>query len=241
MEKYSADELLEKLKDFDTPTLTNAIAVYPDKKKLCLSIYDPWEDNWYTDSRIKCIFPELGRLDGYAVTATFGLPGADDISFKELYRALYNSPKPSVLCIRQDFPEKYKMKNGLAGGNMVSAFKSLGCVGLITDGPSRDIDEVREKHFQYMLTGVTAGHGPFSLKSVNTAVEICGMEVEPGNIIHMDENGAVKFPAEKIEAVYENCLAISSSEKIMQKLFSENTDPDILYRIREGNYKDLSL
>ena len=28
-----------------------------------------------------------------------------------------------------------------------------------------------------------------------------GMDVAPGEIIHMDENGAVKFPADKLEAV----------------------------------------
>ncbi len=31
-----------------------------------------------------------------------------------------------------------------------------------------------------------------------------GMDVAPGDIIHMDENGAVKFPADKLEAVLTN-------------------------------------
>ena len=85
-----------------------------------------------------------------------------------------------------------------------------------------------------MLTGVTAGHGPFAVKAVNTTVEICGMEVSPGEIIHMDENGAVKFPAEKLNEVYEQCIIINREESLKQKLFMENNDPEIMDQIRRG-------
>jgi 4-hydroxy-4-methyl-2-oxoglutarate aldolase len=37
--------------------------------------------------------------------------------------------------------------------------------------------------------------------SVQVPVSIGGMDVAPGEIIHMDENGAVKFPADKLEPV----------------------------------------
>ena len=57
---------------------------------------------------------------------------------------------------------------------------------------------------QYMLTGVSPGHGPMGVKAVNTPVEICGMDVAPGEIIHLDENGAVKFPREYLAKVLES-------------------------------------
>ena len=56
---------------------------------------------------------------------------------------------------------------------------------------SRDLDEVRPMGFQYMLTGVTAGHGAMAVQAVNVPVSVGGMDVAPGEIIHMDENGAV--------------------------------------------------
>ncbi len=55
--------------------------------------------------------------------------------------------------------------------------------------------------FQYMLSGVTAGHGAMAVRAVNVPVSVGGMDVAPGEIIHMDENSAVKFPAGKLEAV----------------------------------------
>ena len=34
-----------------------------------------------------------------------------------------------------------------------------------------------------------------AVQSVNVPVSVGGMDVAPGDLIHMDENGAVKFPA----------------------------------------------
>ena len=46
------DEILEQLKSVDTPTITNAVATYPNDPN-CLAIYNPWTENWYTDNTIK--------------------------------------------------------------------------------------------------------------------------------------------------------------------------------------------
>jgi len=67
------NDILKKLRMFDTPSITNVVATYPGNP-LCLEIYNPWQVNWYTDSNIKCMFPELGPLAGYAVTCIYGLP-----------------------------------------------------------------------------------------------------------------------------------------------------------------------
>ena len=118
--------------------------------------------------------------------------------------------------MEQKFPPEIANRVGLAGGNMVSAMKSIGCVGLISNGPSRDLDEVRPMGFQYMLTGVTAGHGAMAVQAVNVPVSVGGMDVSPGEIIHMDENGAVKFPANKLEEVLINARALQKEEEQRQ-------------------------
>ena len=64
-------------------------------------------------------------------------------------------------------PEEEKLRNGLLGGNMMTSFKRAGMVGAITDGPSRDVDEIRPLGVQYMVTGMTAGHGDLSLQAIN--------------------------------------------------------------------------
>lgn len=127
--------------------------------------------------------------------------------------ALDASKKPSILVFQQKFPPEIAGKVGLAGGNMTAAMKAVGCVGAISNGPSRDLDEIRPMKFQYMLSGVTGGHGAMAVHAVNVPVTVAGMDVYPGEIIHMDENGACKFPADKIEAVLTNVRALQKEEE----------------------------
>ncbi|MBU2055165.1 MAG: RraA family protein [Proteobacteria bacterium] len=206
-------EMLQALKDFDTPSITNVVAAYP-ANPLCLGLYNPWTENWYTDQTIRCMYPELGRTVGYAVTCVYGLPdpGFKRLSFMDVIDALDASPKPTILVLQQKFPPEIAGKVGLSGGNMTTAMKSVGCLGVISNGPSRDIDEIRPMRFQYLLSGVTPGHGEMAVYAVNVPVSVGGMDVSPGEIIHMDENGAVKFPADKMEAVLTNVQALQKEE-----------------------------
>ncbi len=218
MSASSKQKMLEELKNFDTPSITNVVATYPDSP-LCLGLYNPWTENWYTDQSIRCMFPELGPRVGYAVTCVFGLPDPDyaRLSFNDVLDALEASDSPSLLVIQQKFPPHIAGKVGLAGGNMVSAMRALNCVGLLSNGPSRDIDEVREMNFQYMLSGVTAGHGKMAVHAVNVPVSVGGMDVAPGELIHMDENGACKFPPDQLEAVLTKVRALQKEEAARMK------------------------
>ena len=214
MPKLTEREMLEELRKFDTPSITNIVATYP-RNPLCLGLYNPWAENWYTDQSIRCMYPELGPIAGYAVTCVYGLPDPNysRLSFMDVIEALGASKKPSILVFQQKFPPEIAGKVGLAGGNMTAAMKAVGCIGAVSNGPSRDIDEIRPMRFQYMLSGVTAGHGPMAVYAVNVPVTVASMSVSPGEIIHMDENGACKFPAGKIEAVLTNVRALRKQEE----------------------------
>ncbi|MEG0273530.1 MAG: RraA family protein [Longicatena sp.] len=231
------DERLEELKKFDTPSITNVVATYPEKD-YCLGLYHPWRGQWYTDEKAKVMYPELGRTVGYAVTCTYGMPDPnfECLKFADVLRAVAEMDKPVVLVLKQDFPEEVKCRNGLLGGNMMTALRSVGVVGVISDGPSRDVDEIRPLGMQYMLSGVTAGHGKWAVQSVNTGVEVFGMQVTPGEIIHMDENGAVKFPAKHIDDVIEKCNHLAEFEEKRQRLMRESDDVEEIIRIMSGIY-----
>jgi regulator of RNase E activity RraA len=100
---------------------------------------------------------------------------------------------------------------------------SLGCVGLLSNGPSRDIDAVRRLRFQMLLGGVTAGHGEMAVHAVNVPVSVGGMDVAPGEIVHMDENGAVKFPADRAADVAANAKALLTDENKRLELLRKAT------------------
>ena len=206
-------EMLAELRQFDTPSITNVVATYPNSP-LCLGLYNPWSENWYTDTSLSCMYPDLGAMAGYAVTCVYGLPDPNfsRLSFMDVIDALGASPKPTILAFQQKFPQEIADKVGLAGGNMTAAMKAVGCLGAISNGPSRDIDEIRPMEFQYLLSGITPGHGDMAVHAVNVPVTIAGMDVAPGEIIHMDENGACKFPGNQLEAVLTNVKALLKEE-----------------------------
>jgi len=214
MATMSTEEVLAGLRQIDTPTITNVVATYPTNP-LCLGLYNPWTENWYTDTSIRCIYPEMGPVVGYAVTCVYGMPDPNypnRLTYQDVLEALDATPKPTILVIQQKWPPEIFNKAGLAGEIMTTAAQAVGCVGLLSNGPSRDIDAIRRNTFQMLLGGVTAGHGAMGVMAVQVPVSISSMDVAPGELVHMDENGAVKFPADKMEQVLTNARAMLDKE-----------------------------
>ena len=220
-------KLLKKLLKFNTPTVGNVVATYPENPH-CLGLYDNWYGRWYTSQKVKCVFPEKGRRIGYAVTLVFSLPDVKvkPYSFIDLIEVLDQAKKPIVVVAQQKFPSDIADSVGLFGGQMNSLLKVSGVVGVVTDGPSRDLDEIKDLDIQYIMSGVTPGHGDSVISEINKTVLVAGMDVNPGEIIHMDEHGAIKFPADKLEEVCNNIDAFGEEEDNQAKevLEAKNVD-----------------
>jgi regulator of RNase E activity RraA len=235
----SDQEMLEALTDFDTPSITNVVATYPGNP-ICLGLYNPWSQNWYTDTSLRCWYPELGAVAGYAVTCVYGLPDPnyEGLSLADVIAAMDASPDPTIFVFEQRFPPEIGNKVGLSGGNMTTAMKASGCVGAISNGPSRDIDEIREMGFQYLTGGVCAGHGNMAIHAVNVPVSVAGMDVAPGEIIHMDENGATKFPAQYLAEVLDRVTKLRDQEaEHMAKLRGAKSAAEVQEILGGGHYR----
>lgn len=237
MEKAGILGCFERLGRCDTPSVTNAVATYPDDPN-CLSLYDAWGDAWYTDQSIRCMYPRLAPRVGVAVTAVYGLPGVggEDIPFAELLRTVAAVRLPVVVSIHQAVPEEIRRKFGLLGGNMVTAMRACGAVGVVCDGPSRDWDEIEPLEFQMLLTGLTPGHGDFALKAINSEITVGGMHVIPGEIVHMDCNGAVIFPMDALTEVCDNVEKILTAEAKRQAIMRSAPDAETVINALAGLY-----
>jgi 4-hydroxy-4-methyl-2-oxoglutarate aldolase len=62
------------------------------------------------------------------------------------------------------------------------------------------------------------------------------MDVCPGEIVHMDENGAVKFPREKLDDVLTRAQRLQIIETTRQKLMSQTHDAEKIAKIMSGLY-----
>jgi 4-hydroxy-4-methyl-2-oxoglutarate aldolase len=218
----SEKDIIERLEKIDTPTVSNVVATYP-RSENCMKLYDAWYGSWYTDQTIKCMYPELGPKVGYVCTVVFcersdKYTGMNRWALPEHIDA---SKKPVVLVAEQQFPPEIVDRVGLFGEVMTTQYKALGVVGVITNGPMRDIDAIKPMRFQYYATGVTPGHGDFMVKAVNVPVTVGGMTVMPGDMVHMDLHGAVKFPESKMGEVLERAIKLLESEGKLTRIFKE--------------------
>jgi regulator of RNase E activity RraA len=178
---------IEYLLTVDSPTLSNAIELLNLR---------PREDG-FTPLEIRCLFPELGRMCGYAVTAEVETVTSsepfDNARFVELYRAVEQSPKPAVVAFQEIGPEGNRAAH--CGEVMATFFTRLGAVGLLSDCGVRDLPEVRALGFRYFARGSVASHANFRIVRVGVPVQICGLVVRPGDLLHGDENGLLTVPA----------------------------------------------
>ena len=78
---------------------------------------------------------------------------------------------------------------------MATFFTRLGAVGLVSDCAVRDLPEVRSLGFQFFARGSVASHAHFRIVRPGVPVQILGMPVMPGDILHGDENGLIAIPA----------------------------------------------
>jgi len=180
------NDFIEYLKTVDSPTISNAIEA--------LKVRAPREG--FMPVAVHSLFPQFGRMVGYAVTAqvetvTECYPLSLD-RFVELYRLVAESPKPAVVAFQEigGYPD-YAAHCGEVMGTI---FKRQGAIGLVSDCGVRDIPEVRALGFQYFARGSVVSHANFHIVRVGVPIQIHGVTIATGDILHGDENGLLTVP-----------------------------------------------
>ena len=186
---------LAALGAFDTPTICNALElVAPERRAL-----------GFTTQTLICPFPALPPMVGYARTALIrsalpsGLSAAEQRQARlDYYRYVAAGPGPKITVI-QDVDSRIGF--GCFWGEVQSAIhKGLGCQGLITDGGVRDLDAVAPE-FQVLCGKITPSHAWVHAIAFGGTVDVFGMVVRSGDLIHADRHGAVVIPHEVARAV----------------------------------------
>jgi regulator of RNase E activity RraA len=179
-------EQLEALRRIDSPTVSNAIEHFGVRPRV--EGYAGWE--------LRCAFPELGTMLGYAVTCTADSTTAsrrDERGLLRLWEAVEAAPRPAVIVIKDIGPQRSRSCH--MGEVMATTAKALGAVGCVSDGGLRDVVEVRALGgFQYFCPGFVVSHGNAVICDVNVPVTLDGLAVRAGDLLHGDVNGVLTIP-----------------------------------------------
>ncbi|TQM11647.1 RraA family protein [Pseudonocardia kunmingensis] len=177
--------VLDALRGYDSPTLSNAIELFDVRPR----------DEGYMRHDVRCMFPDLPRIVGYAATATMrarGTGGGYDPD--ALTTHVQAVPGPRIVVV-QDLDDE-PAHGALWGEVMATMFTRLECLGAVTDGSVRDLDEAREMGFHFFARAVSVSHGYARVEGAGEPVTVGGLRVDPGDLLHADKHGVLQIPAE---------------------------------------------
>ncbi len=226
MTQLPSMEELEQLRRITTPTISNAIERLGIKGR----------DEGYTDEGIKCIFPELGAVVGFACTAVVRSAQPDPhprySSRKPYWDHFCKYPAPRIVVVQElDQPPK----GAFWGEVNANIHKALGCVGAITNGTVRDLDEVKALGFQFFASAVSVSHAYCHLEDFDVPVRIGGLSIRPGDLIHADRHGAILIPRGEEQRILAAAIEVEKYERpIIRLCQSEGFSTDTLAQLVEG-------
>jgi 4-hydroxy-4-methyl-2-oxoglutarate aldolase len=209
---------LELLRKFDTPTICNVVELFDSRPR----------NAGYMDGRIRACFPALPPMVGYASTATFrsaAPPRSGNVyaGLAEQVASFRELPGPAVVLFQDlDSP----VASATFGEVMCTTYKAFGAAGLITSGAARDLDQVRALDFPCFADGVICAHGYCHILQLNIPVQVGGVTVSPGDLLHGDCNGVTTIPNDIASAVARACPEYMAAEAVvLDYLKSGKIDP----------------
>ncbi|QYM78173.1 RraA family protein [Horticoccus luteus] len=196
---------LHKLKRWNTPTIANALEQISRADPLTLVNRDETHD----------FMPEVGPMVGFAMTLI--ISGGDPRPKREqpdnfaLYREyLASRPGPKIVVVQDlDAPRCHGSIWGEVGANHARA---LGCVGTITDGAVRDLDEMKSAGFKAIARRLAVSHAHCWPLRWGVDVEVFGTKVRPGQLIHADKHGFIILPPDSQQRLLEAARFMDDNE-----------------------------
>ncbi len=204
MERLSYSELL-KLKRWNTPT-----------------IYNGWEMITKLErtqggfNRMPCndYMPQMGPMVGYAVTLEVepsnpahqtGNPNA----LKEFIEFVNSIEGPKILVVKDRDKQHIGSFWGEVGANL---YKRLGCVGTITDGSIRDVDEMTNAGFKAIAKQMCVGHAYSTPAKWGGEVEVFDCKIKTGDLIHADKHGFLVIEPDVQQNLIDSVIFMDNNE-----------------------------
>jgi regulator of RNase E activity RraA len=205
MKKLTLAQMLQ-LKRWNTPTVYNGWEAIARRDRI---------DGWFNQEETRDYMPEMGPMVGRAITVVCepsnpahlqGRPTA----WAEYRRYVASIPGPKIVIVQDlDKPRTIGSFWGEVNSNMHRAF---GCVGTITDGAIRDLDEMRSAGYKALARRMCVGHAYSWPVRWGCEVEVFGTTIQPDTLVHADKHGFIAIPEEDEERLLEATVFMDQNE-----------------------------
>lgn len=203
------DDLLELLRQVDTPTVCNAIEVAQGKRGFAN----------FTRGTMLSSEPEAPAVVGYARTARIAAsaPPSDPpetVRQRRMgyYRYMAEAPRSAVAVIEDtDFPD---CTGAYWGEINTTVHKGFGLAGALTNGVMRDLGDL-PKGFPVIAGSIGPSHHFVHVKDFGTPVSVFGLTVQDGDLLHADRHGALVIPPDVVGALAGAIRKLLDTEKLV--------------------------
>jgi len=187
------------------------------------TIYNGWEQitkrdrtkEAFNHEETRDFMPQMGPMVGYAVTVVIQPSDkthreTNPKGWSEYRRYVASVPGPKIVVV-QDL-DKPRVIGAFWGEVNSNIHRALGCVGTITDGSVRDLDEMTNAGFKALARRLSVGHAWNWPVRWNCPVEVFGQRIEPGQLIHADKHGFMAIPREDEARLLEAARFMDANE-----------------------------
>lgn len=159
--------------------------------------------------------PQIKSAVGYAVTVEYRTDSEEyqaehPDNAKMWFDFLASIPGPKiVMCKDINAPA---IRGATTGELMSSVYKNLGCVGVVTDGAVRDIDESAASGFKLLGKRLMVGHGYACPVRWGMDIELLGTTVKTGDLVHIDKYGFICIDEDEQKDILAAARALDGNE-----------------------------
>ena len=202
-----AKTLFAHLRQFDTPTIANALEIAQGKRST----------RGFTRQTYLAAFPKLPAIVGYARTAALRCSTPYDPAVRRKNQVAYyeyvaGGDQPTVAVI-QDIDDQPGL-GAFWGEVNTHVHWGLGCAGALTNGSMRDLDAM-DPRFQCLAATLSPSHAWVQVVEIGKPVEVLGMAVASNDIVHADRHGAIVIPQDDLAKLPAAIDLMARKEKVI--------------------------
>lgn len=201
----------QSIRQLDTCTVSNAIERFNVRLR----------NEGFVHGCVHCQFPQLPPMLGYAVTArarasSAPMRGRCYYDRMDWWEYVVTIPEPRVMVL-QDIDRQPGI-GAFVGEIHAEIGMALHCVGCVTNGAVRDLAAVERSGFQLFAGSVAVSHSYAHIVDFGEPVEIGGLKIHPGDLIHGDRHGVHTIPMEIAHEIPKVAASILAEERALIEL-----------------------
>jgi 4-hydroxy-4-methyl-2-oxoglutarate aldolase len=187
---------LEALKTFGVPALCNAIEFLNLRMK----------NEGFTDSSIASLTCKNSTTIGHAIPITIKsssppMTAEAYVEKTKWWDTILETATPRIVVIQDISPNT--ARGALIGGVHANILKALECVGVMTNGAVRDLEQLETLGMASWAGSTSPSHAYAHIVSIGEPVVVAGLRISRGDLLMGDGHGVCSVPVNDLDRLIE--------------------------------------